>query len=100
MLLSTSIVVQIRSDRQAELMKKLEEIRQRDEHQFPGTVARFIVRSETLPGQVEISLIWRSTAMPDEIAREKALEAFRGALADVLDWNTAQYNEGQVLMHT
>lgn len=100
MLLSTSIVVQIRSGRQVELMKKLEEIRHGDEHQFPGTVARFIIRSETFPGQVEISLLWRSTVLPDEATRGKALEEFRQALADVLDWNTAQYNEGQVLMHT
>lgn len=99
-LLSTSIVVQIRSDRQAELMKKLEMIRQGDEHLFPGTVARFIVRSETFPNQVEISLIWRSTAMPDDATREKALANFQQALADVLDWSTAQYNHGMVLLHT
>ncbi len=100
MLLSTSIVVQMRSGCQAKLMKKLEEMRQGDEYLFPGTVARFIVRSETLPGQVEILLIWRSTAMPDEVARGKMLEAFRRALGDVLDWSTAQYSEGQVLLHT
>jgi excisionase family DNA binding protein len=99
-LLSTSIVVQIRPDRQAEFMKKLEAIRRGDRYLFPGTVARFIVKSETLPGQVEISLIWRSTAMPDEAAREKALAEFRQALADVLDWDTAQYNNGTVLIHT
>jgi hypothetical protein len=81
-------------------MKRLEEIKQEDQYLFPGTVARFIVRSETFPGQVEISLIWRSTAMPDEAAREKALADFQQVLADVLDWDTAQYNEGQVLMHT
>ena len=56
MLLSTSIVVQIRTNRQTELMKKLEEIRQDDEYLFPGTVSRFIIRSETFPEQVEISL--------------------------------------------
>ena len=100
MLLSTSIVVQVHPDRQNELMKKLEEIRQSDEYLFPGTVARFIIRSETLPGQVEISLIWRSTAMPDEMTREKALTDFQQALADVLDWDTAQYNLGTVLFHT
>jgi excisionase family DNA binding protein len=100
MLLSTSIVVQIRSNRQAELIKKLEEIRQGDDYLFPGTVARFIVRSETFPEQVEISLIWRSTAMPDEASRQQALDEFRRALADVLDWNTARYDSGTVLMHT
>ncbi len=99
-LLSTSIVVQIRADGQAELLKKLEEIRRGDKYLFPGTVARSIVRSETLPGQVEISLTWRTTAMPDNLVREKALADFQQALADVLDWSTAQYNHGTVLLHT
>ena len=99
-LLSTSIVVQVRPDRQAALMKKLEEIRHNDKHLFPGTVARFIVKRETLPEQIEISLIWRSTVMPEEEAREKALASFQQSLADVLDWDTAQYNNGTVLVHT
>lgn len=99
-LLSTSIVVQIKAGAQDLLMSRLEEIRQGEQYLFPGTVARFIVRSETFPRQVEISLIWRSTAMPGEATREKVLADFRRVLADVLDWDTAQYNEGQVLMHT
>ncbi len=99
-LLSTSIVVQMRPNRQTELMKKLEEIRRGDEHLFPGTIARFIVKSETLPGQVEISLIWRSTVMPDEAERERALTDFRQALTDIVDWDTARYNNGTVLVHT
>ncbi len=99
-LFSTSIVVQVRPGRQSELMKKLEAIRQGNEYLFPGTVARFIIGSETVPRQIEISLIWRSIAMPDKAIREKVLADFQQALADVLDWDTAQYNEGQVLMHT
>ena len=82
------------------LLQRLEEIRQRGQHNFPGTVARFIVESETIPGQLEISLVWRSTVMPSEEEREQALEAFRQALSDVLDWSTAQYSRGKVLMHT
>ncbi len=100
MLLATSITVQIRVGLQDQLMGRLEEIRQSEQHLFPGTVARFIVRSETFPGQVEISLVWRSTAMPNEESRKQGLEQFREVLADVLDWTTAQYNEGIVLMHT
>lgn len=100
MLISTSIVVQIRPGRQDQLIKRLEEIRQEDQHLFPGTVARFIVRSETFPGQVEISLIWRNTAIADDTVRRQALEEFAKTLADVLDWDTARYNDGTVLMHT
>jgi len=99
-LLSTSIVVQVLPDRQAELMKKLEEIRQSDKYLFPGTVARFIVKRETVPAQIEISLIWRSTIVPDELTREKALADFQQTLADVLDWNTAHFSNGTVLIHT
>ena len=100
MLYSTSITVQIKAEQQENLLKRLEEIRKEEQHLFPGTVARFIGKSETFPGQLEISLIWRSTARPNEKARSEALTEFRNALADVLDWNTAQYNEGQILMHT
>ncbi len=96
----TSIIVQIRAGQQHALLEKLEEIRQRGQHLFPGTVARFIVESEINPGQLEIALVWRSTVMPKEMERSQALEAFRLELADVLDWSTAQYNNGRVLMHT
>ena len=38
--------------------------------------------------------------MPDEAVREEALEAFRELFADVLDWQTAQYQMKTVLLHT
>src|SRR6266568_8220246 len=100
MLLSTLIFVQIRTGRQDELLKILEKIKQEEQFLFPGTVSRSIIRSETIPGQLEISLIWRSTIMPPEEARKQVLEKFQRALTDVLDWSTAQYNNGKVLMHT
>ncbi len=90
----------MRAHRQETLMKRLEEIKEGDQHLFLGTIARFIIKSETVPGQVEISLIWRSTVMPAEEEREQALQEFQQALADVLDWSTAHYSNGQVLMHT
>jgi len=37
--------------------------------------------------------------IPDNETREEALEAFREQVGDVLDWSTAQYHEGTVLMH-
>ena len=100
LLLSTTIYVQMRNNREEDLMKRLEKMKQKEQLLFPGTVSRFIIKSETIPGQIEISLIWRSTIMPPEEVREQALEKFQHALADVLDWSTAQYNTGQVLMHT
>jgi hypothetical protein len=96
----TLISVQIQLNQEQQLRQRLEEMRREGQHVFPGTVARYIVRSETAPRQVEIVLLWRSTIMPGETEREQALEAFRNSLADVLDWNTAQYSSGEVLMHT
>ena len=43
-------------------------------------------------------LVWRSTAMPDEILREQELNKFRQSLVDVLDWDTAHYDTGKVVM--
>jgi DNA-binding transcriptional MerR regulator len=96
----TSISVQIQAHQEKRLQQQLEEMKRDRQHVFPGTVARYIVRSDTEPDQVEIVLIWRSTVTPSEEEREKALEAFRETLADVLDWSTAQYKTGEVLMHS
>jgi excisionase family DNA binding protein len=96
----TSVVVQIREGQQDALMQRLEKIKQGGRHNFPGTVTRSIIESETIPNKVEISLVWRKAVMPEETERERALEAFRQELDDVLDWETAQYCNSKVLMHT
>jgi excisionase family DNA binding protein len=99
-LLSTLIFVQIKPGQQETLARKLEEIKQAKNHLFAGTTARYIIRNDTNPGEVQILLIWRSIVMPGEMTRQEALEAFRQELADVLDWTTAQIQHGTVLMHT
>jgi excisionase family DNA binding protein len=96
---TTSIYVQIRTNQRENFQQKLQRIKQAQEHIFPGTIARYIIGSTTRPMAVEILLIWRSTAVPNIAAREQSLEAFRQALADVVDWTTAQYNDGEVFMH-
>jgi hypothetical protein len=96
----TFISVQMKNHQEDQLMQCIEEVKRSGQHVFPGTVARYVVRNKILPRQIEIVLVWRSTIMPNEAEREQALEAFRQTLADVLDWNTAQYNNGEVLMHT
>ena len=99
-LLTTSLFVQIRAGQENMLQSRLEEIRQADENVFPGTVARYVIWSKTHPGTIEILLIWRSTAMPDEATRAKELGKFQRMLADVLNWNTARYDEGEAFLHT
>jgi hypothetical protein len=98
--LVTSINVQIQAGKRDGLTKRLDEIRRGGLHDFAGTVARYIIGYENSPDEVEILLIWKTSVAPDKVEREEALEAFRHELADVLDWNTAEYNDGTALMHT
>jgi len=100
MLLTTSIFVPVRTDQRQRLQQRLEELKQEGEHVFPGTVARYIIWDKTNPGMLEIMLIWRSTTMPGESDRAEALDQFQQALADVLDWKSARYDEGQIFLHT
>jgi Helix-turn-helix domain len=97
---STLILVSIRPGQDTAFLQKLEDVKQNKQHSFPGTVVRYIIGSETTPGQVQILLVWRNTVMPDEHVRTRALEQFRQELDDVLDWDNAQYHTGKVLMHT
>jgi excisionase family DNA binding protein len=99
-LFSTSITVRVRAGQDEKLTKRLEEIRKKDQHLFPGTIARFIIRSSTLPEQLEILFVWRGTVAPDEATHSEALAEFYKGFADVLDWDTAQHSRGYILMHT
>jgi excisionase family DNA binding protein len=95
----TSLRVQAREDKLDEFRRVLDEIRRKKDHLFPGTIARYILGSNQAPGQIEIVLIWRLSIMPDETARQQALETFKQALNDVVDWTTAHYDDGTILMH-
>jgi excisionase family DNA binding protein len=95
----TSLRVQAREDKFDEFRRVLDEIRRKKDHLFPGTIARYILGSNQAPGQIEIVLIWRLSIMPDETARQQSLESFKQALNDVVDWTTAHYDDGTILMH-
>jgi excisionase family DNA binding protein len=94
------ISVQVRAGQRDILQQRLEVIRKTKQHLFPGTVMRYIAAGSVSSERVFLLLVWRGTIIPDETAREQELEVFRRSLDDVLDWNTAQYEYGQVLMHT
>lgn len=93
------ISVQVRPGQRNALLQKLEAIRKKKQHLFPGTVMRYIAASSS-SDRVILLLAWRGTVIPIEAVREEELESFRQSLDDVVDWNTAQYEDGQVLMHT
>ncbi len=90
----------MRAGQQEKLFEQFEAIRQSDQLLFPGTVIRYVAGKAKDPQHIEIVLIWRSSVMPNEAERERELEAFRQALADVVDWDTARYEDDVVYMHT
>ena len=97
---ATSIHVRIRTHQRAKLMTRLEEMRREKRHLFPGTLARFIVEKQWKSEYIEILLLWRDSARPDEATYNHWLGEFQRELHDVLDWETAEYDMGRVLMHT
>jgi hypothetical protein len=96
----TQVFLRIRPDQWEPLEHKLEEIRKENKHSFPGTVARYIARSQVDTNAVQIMLIWRGTVMPSDEEREAALELLREELNDVLDWDSAHIEMHKILMHT
>lgn len=100
MVCATSILVRIRTHESDRLTTRFEEIRREKQHLFSGTIARYIIEKQRYPEYVEILLIWRKTMMPDEEIYNQWLDEFKQALNDVLDWDTAQYDSGTVIIHT
>lgn len=98
--LTTSILVRIRTSQRDRLLARLEEMRRERRHLFPGTIARYILERARHPDHIEILLLWRNTAMPDNETYNQWLDAFQQSLSDVLDWDTAQYDSGKIIMHT
>lgn len=99
-LLATDILVRVRPGQQGKLVEKLKVIQEGDRHTFPGTIARYAIKGDMALATVRFWLIWKDTEMPNEAIRQKDLAAFQAELADVLDWETAQYNISEVIIHT
>ena len=95
----TVMFARVLPGQQSAFERKLEEIRSGQKHLLPGTVGRYIARSEEKPDDVQIILLWRSTVMPADEEREAAVQAFRAELADVLDWETSWSEYGRVVMN-
>jgi excisionase family DNA binding protein len=95
----TSIFAQIHEGKMDDFKRKLDEIRHKKEHLFPGTIARYVLGNNDNPHQIEIILIWRISVMPDETTRQQALEGLKQALDDIVDWTTARFQAGNVFMH-
>lgn len=96
----TLITTKLRPGQDDKFEQKLDEMRAKGKHVLPGTVARYIVRSDKIPDEVQIVLIWRSSVMPTDEKRKASMDALRAELAEILDWKSAWIESGKVLMHT
>jgi excisionase family DNA binding protein len=94
------IRVRISAGQQNRLIERLNTILEAQRHLFPGTMQRYVFEEDTEPKHVIISLIWKDTEMPDESAIQQELKPLQAELADVLDWDTAQYTTKQAIIHT
>ena len=94
------IRVRVRAGQLKRLIEKLEAILEAQRYLFPGTMQRYVFEEEAEPKHVVISLIWKDTEMPDEGTRQHDFEAFKAELADVLDWETAQYTIKEGIIYT
>ena len=94
------IRVRLRAGQQERLVEKLSAILEGQRYLFPGTMQRYVFEEDTEPKHVVISLIWKDTEMPDEIAIQQDLKPLQSELADVLDWDTAEYTTKRAIIHT
>ena len=98
-LLLTTITVRVQPGQRQPFMEKLAAMHQEEKHLFPGTAARYITSNPHDPDEVSILLVWRETSQPAAARRQEALAALMADFAEVLDWDTAQMQEGQGLLH-
>ncbi len=94
------IHVRVHAGQQERLVEKLNAILEDQRYLFPGTMQRYVFEEDAEPKNLIISLIWKDTEMPDESAIQQDLKPLQAELADVLDWDTAQYTTKQAIIHT
>jgi excisionase family DNA binding protein len=99
-LLNTTIYVKAYQGQEERLAQLVQDILEEQRHRFTGTMARYILKSSTMPGTITISLFWKSNEIPSEQIRQRDLEAFKAEFATVLDWETARVEEHEGLLYT
>src|SRR5690349_3475012 len=91
------IRIHVRAGQREHLIGKLEAILEAQRYLFPGTMQRYVFEEEAEPNYIIISLIWKDTEMPDESLIQQDLNPLQVELADVLNWDTAQYTTKQAI---
>lgn len=85
---------------QGELLEQwFANIYQEGKHVFDGTSARYFGRNQEDPDEIVLVLVWQEAVMPTGEQREKPLIELKADLSDILEWETAEVLEVQVLLH-
>jgi hypothetical protein len=92
--------VQVRAGQQAKLTDRLKTIQRAERHILPGSIMRYVIKGDTELTKVHFFLIWKDVDRSFDITRERSFVAFQEELADVLDWEKAQYNTNEVIIYT
>ncbi|GLV54395.1 hypothetical protein KDH_12420 [Dictyobacter sp. S3.2.2.5] len=98
--LITDIVVPVLSHQQQAVVDKLMAIQQTNQHTFPGTIARYIIKGDDELTSIHMLLIWKDIEMPDQKIRQQHLLAFQEEFTNLLDWKRAQYTTNESIIHT
>ncbi len=99
-ILATDIYVQVRDGQQNRLVEMFQAIQKANQHTFPGTIARYIVKGDEELTTVHLFLVWKDIQNNTALLTHPELLAFQEALADVVDWETAQYSTNEVIVYT
>ncbi len=99
-LVSLAIEVEIRPNQQDAFAERMERMYENESHLFTGTIQRYVLKDKRSPHLVNIWLFWKDIDMSDEKTSEQELAAFKAELADVLDWDTAQYSHKEGIIYT
>ena len=100
LVLITDIYVQVRAGKQQALRDRLFAVREANEYTFPGTIARYIRPIDEQMSGIHITLVWKSTEMPAEEARQGYMAMFQDDLKDLLDWETMKMQTMDSLINT
>ena len=95
----TTITARLRPGQEERLQCLVQQMRQTHAHCLPGTAARYIVRNQADPDEIEILLLWRSASVPTKDQQEAALAALITDLQEIVDWDQARVKEGNVVLH-
>lgn len=78
----------------------MKSIYEAESHLFVGTIQRYVLKDKNPSHMVNILLFWKDIDLPDETMREQELASFKNELADLVDWETAQYSYKEGIIYT